>query len=435
MKRILFLFLFLLHGRHASGQDVYSLEAAQQDALTRSHDISIAALSVAEIKEGNAITRAQRLPRVDLNAGYTHISETGGIDIALPGLPPRSIRFGDGHIWETGLIASVPLFTGFRLSALQDITAQQVTAAEEALDGTRTAVRHQVALVYRRAQLAQRATAIYDEQLRYLHQQLVTLRALLEAGQVLPYDTLLLSTRMSALRVEQRSTETAYENALAELRRITRTERRSFSVSNDILPAAEPLRTRDVASLLELAEQHRSDLRILARQKQMVQLRTKVEQASMLPAVSAFASYRYGRPGVDQVANTWMNYYTAGVSLQWNLWNWGGDRAKVQQQQWGLAKIDEQEARLREEIRTAIVTILRELSVLDDTRRMLEDQIRQEIAKRDLVQARFAEGIATATEVVDAETALTTARLRREQAEILFAMKQTELAAAIGWNE
>ena len=51
---------------------------------------------------------------------------------------------------------------------------------------------------------------------------------------------------------------------------------------------------------------------------------------------------------------------------------------------------------------------------------------------RDLLEARLRQGLATATEVVDAETALTTALLRREQSDIQYRLKLTELANAVG---
>jgi len=433
MKRMIVLLLVLATGAHA--QNVYTLEEARRDALERSRDVRIASIDVAGAEEGITAARARRLPSVDVSAGYTHVSETGGIDFQLPGLPPRSIRFGDGNIWETAITAHMPLFTGFRLSAMQDLSELNREVAEESLAGTHTAVRHRVAFIYRRAQLAERSRRIYDEQLSWLQVQFGMLRSMLAEGQVLPYDTLLLSSRMSALRVERRNASTEYENAIEDLREITRQDLVGITLSDDIEVDPGIPAQRETASLLETAEQNRSDLQILSHQREMAQLRIRSEQASMYPTVAAFASYRYGKPGVDQVANEWMDYYTAGISLEWNLWSWGGDASKVQQQRYGLQRIEEEYARRRDAVRASINRIRNEMDVLDDTRRMLDDQIRQERTKQRLLQARFREGVATATEVVDAETALTTARLRREQADIQYAMKITELAAAIGWNE
>ncbi|MFA6235227.1 MAG: TolC family protein, partial [Bacteroidota bacterium] len=182
-------------------QQLVTLEEAQNRAQEHGEEIAIAKLEVEHAARGVDIIRSQRLPRLDLSASYTHMSETGGIELAISGLFSRSIRFGDGNIYETALTASVPLFTGFRLESAQRIQEKQVSIAEEQLHGAETSLHNRVAIAYRQAQLALRSRSIYDEQLQYLAAQLDVLRKLLAQGQLLPYDTLLLSTRMTALRV------------------------------------------------------------------------------------------------------------------------------------------------------------------------------------------------------------------------------------------
>jgi outer membrane protein TolC len=130
-----------------------------------------------------------------------------------------------------------------------------------------------------------------------------------------------------------------------------------------------------------------------------------------------------------------MDYYTAGVALQWNLWSWGGDKSRVEQQRIGILEIQEREAKARDDIQESIQKLLNDIHVVGETRVLLDAQIVQEVSKQEMLKARLEQGLATATEVVDAETALTTARIRREQNEIRYAMKITELAAAIGQNE
>ena len=105
--------------------------------------------------------------------------------------------------------------------------------------------------------------------------------------------------------------------------------------------------------------------------------------------VSAFASLRYGKPGVDQVSNEWMDYYTAGLSLQWNLWSWGGDRARVEQQEVAARGLAEQEAKLKNDVEQQLQSILVDIDVLNETRTLLDAQISQESQKQDMLRARF----------------------------------------------
>ena len=432
-RAFLFIMLFAI-ALPAAAQRTLSLEEAQEIALEQNHDLRIATIALEQASHGADIVRSQRLPRLDLSAGYTHVSETGSIDIDIPGLMSRSISFGDGNIYESALTASMPLFTGFRLDAMQQLQETQYTIAGEAVEGTRTRVLHGVTLAYLRAQLGLRSIRIYDEQLAYLGKQLDVVQSLHAQGQVLAYDTLLLSTRVGALRIERVKASAETRNAQLQLAALIGMSADDFVIEEQHSFQTGPQGQRDLRSLLHDAYTQRKDLSILRHQQDAQHLRVRGEKAAYLPTVTAFASLRYGKPGVDQVSNEWMDYYTAGLSLQWNLWSWGGDRARVEQQEVAARGLAEQEAKLKHDVEQHLQSILVDIDVLNETRTLLDAQISQESQKQNMLRARFEQGLATATEVVDAETALTTARLRREQNTIAHAMKLTELAAAIGEN-
>lgn len=406
------------------------LDEVRRLAAERAEEIAIARLGVEQTGRGIDIARAQRLPRVDLSASYTHVSDHASIEFAIPGLLSRSIAFGDGNVYETAVTASVPLFTGFRLQAAQQLQETQRDIAGIQLKGTEVSLHNRVTVVYLQAQLALRTREILDGQLQYIAAQLDVLKKLEAQGQLLPYDTLQLSTRMSALRVDRASAAATYRNALLQIADLAKIEE-DFGVTRALGPMpALPL--EDPAALERIAGEQRSDLSVLRRQHTAGGERVRAEKASLLPSVSAFASLRYGKPGVDQVSNEWMGYYTAGVALQWNLWSWGGDRGRIEQQEIARRETDLRIDRLDRQMRSSIRALLNDLGVLRETRTLLEEQVRQESAKRDLLQARLDQGLATATEVVDAETSLTTALLRSEQTEIQYRLKLTELANAIG---
>ena len=63
---------------------------------------------------------------------------------------------------------------------------------------------------------------------------------------------------------------------------------------------------------------------------------------------------------------------------------------------------------------------------------LLKTQIQQEEDKSEIVLSRYRQGVASSTEVVDAETALTAARLNLEQSNIDYYIKLNELAGILG---
>lgn len=425
--------LLLAHALPAQQREVRTLDRLLAEAEQRHEAIEQQRLTVQQLQKGEDAARAARLPRVDLTASYAHVSEVGSISFSIPGLMSRTMQFGDGNIYETALTASVPLFTGFRLQHAVAQQEQQRIAGEQALAATIADIRTAVRMQYRIAQLARTSGEILTAQ-QTLLRDLLALRAKLVAqAQALPLDTLQLATRIAQLDVERATASSAYERSILQLVQLTASPDRF-----DVAPfegVRDGLELQSENALVRLAYESRPELRALAAQRSAGEHAGEMARASLYPTVAASAAWKYGRPGVDQLRNEWMDYYTAAIRFEWNLWNWGGDKAQIERAELELRKTDARTRQLQAQIRTAIGLAREELAVRRTTLAMLEQQIVLEQQRLAQTQSRLREGMATTTDVVDVETALTTALLRREQTRIEYALRQTELAAAVGVTE
>lgn len=425
--------MLLVHAVPAQQREVRTLDRLLADATQRHEAIEQQRLTVAQLQKSEDAARAARLPRVDLTASYAHVSEVGSISFSIPGVMSRTMQFGDGNIYETALTASVPLFTGYRLQHAVAQQEQQRIAGEHALAATIADIRTAVRMQYRIAQLARTSGEILAAQ-QTLLRDLLALRAKLVAqAQALPLDTLQLATRIAQLDVDRATASSAYERAILQLVQLTASPDRF-----DVAPfegVRDGLELQSENALVRLAYESRPELRALAAQHSAGEHAGEMARASLYPTVAASAAWKYGRPGVDQLRNEWMDYYTAAIRLEWNLWNWGGDKAQIERAELELRKTDARTRQLQAQIRTAIGLAREELAVRRTTLAMLEQQIALEQQRLAQTQARLREGMANTTDVVDVETALTTALLRREQTRIEYVLRQTELAAAVGVTE
>jgi outer membrane protein len=430
---IVALLVLLLHTtgvQDARSQVVYSLKQVLERALSHAEEIEIAQLRVKQAEHQLERLKAQRLPTLSFAAGYNWVSETAGIDIELPGLFSRRISFGDGNIYDAGITAAVPLFTGFRLSRQQDALRSQTESARETHRARRIEISRTVAALYRKAQLARTSVRLFEEQRTALTAQQNMLTALLAQGQALAYDTLVISSRLMALDVARTVSESEYRNTLLTLA-VLISPGEKFDIDDHTEVDDAFVRSGHDFLLREAMEQ-RPDLRQLAAQSGALRSLADAERASLYPSVSAAASLRYGKPGVDQVRNEWMSYYTAGLSLQWNIWSWGADRHAIEAREIDARSIDLTDRRLRREIDAGITLLLNDLEVIRANIALLDVQIQREQERFRLVSARLREGLANAVEVVDAESSLTAASLDRGKAVIQYAVKVHELAAMIG---
>lgn len=413
-----------------SPRQVVLLDLVKKLAEQNFESVRLNRMNVEQAKLSRDIASAARLPKINLTAAYYHVSEVGGIDLQLPGFFPRRITFGDGNIYETAITASFPVFTGFRLSLAEMIQQESQDIAGYAMNGSIIELQHNVTSFYRLAQLARSGIAILVQQAEYISESLRMRTKLFEQGQALAFDTLQLSTRLMQIHVDRASAMNQYDKAILQLMQLSGLTN-EFDVQTDFVMRSD-LESLSLAELTNLAYNSRYEIQSLETTKKIHDLSAKSAGAAYYPSIYAQASYNYGRPGVDQVKNKWMNYYIAGVRLEWNLFSWGADRINIEKQIIEKQKTELREEQLKNQIRTQIAILLNDLVVMRNTLSLVNEQIKQENLKKDLVQARYREGLATSTEVLDAESSHRAARLKYEQTKIEYSMKLTELAAAVG---
>jgi len=409
-------------------QRLYSLKELQQFAEQNFETIRLQRLTSDQASLRVSAAGAQRLPKIDADASYTWVSETSKIEFSLPGIFQRSIELGDGNNYSAGISISAPLFTGFKLSTAVEMQKEARAIAQQTLAGSIFEVRNTVTRYYLLAMLAQKNAQALETQMRLLGTTLEQAKQFVAQAQAIPYDTLVISTRLSQLRLERVNARYMRERALLVLMQISGVQEH---IETESSPPPVDIDLSDSA-LLDLALQNRYEMKNLGSQRRIADLSIMSEQSAYYPTIAAFASYKYGKPGIDQFKNEWMDYFTAGVTLKWNLWSWNADKNRIEEQ-----RIEVQKAALRENqfvnaLRTQIATVVNDIRLARETMALVGIQIAQEEQKTAIVQARYGQGLATSTEVIDAETSLTSAKLKLEQATIDYLLKLNELAGLLG---
>jgi outer membrane protein TolC len=73
-------------------------------------------------------------------------------------------------------------------------------------------------------------------------------------------------------------------------------------------------------------------------------LKAESERSGFRPRVMLQGAANYGKPGVNLPANEWMHYFSAGVSLNWALWDWGHTERAVEKAELEGRKIEHERA-------------------------------------------------------------------------------------------
>ena len=125
-------------------------------------------------------------------------------------------------------------------------------------------------------------------------------------------------------------------------------------------------------------------------------------------------------------------YWTAGALLDWNLWDGRLTRAKVSEARAHLDTVAEQQRKVRLAIELEVQQARLRLEEASERLQVTATVVAQARESAELTRARFEQGLAISTQLIDAETALTAARVRRAEAEADRKIAIAALRKALG---
>ncbi|MCX6640739.1 MAG: TolC family protein [bacterium] len=455
MKRFYLTALFLLTGTVAAQTlpvQQLTLEDAIQRALEVSDQVQISKeelrRSALKIDEAGAL----RYPKLDLLGQYlftskvmkqiqppTTVSTPLG-DFVIPG---KEIAFGDQNAAEFQLKVTQPIFTGFALTKSHRAAQADAKVTEAEFRRTSLEVSYSAGETYVQAQKAEALVEITRLQIETLqrHQQdaarrvregVVPQEVSARADYALQQAELLLQQSEHGVRLTK--------IALGELLKLP-----ADSVDLDLDPLSEAMTDNGVGSAglpvdaksedyLDYALQMRLELEKVRLQKSVVQEQIGIQKASFYPSLAAFGSVNYGRPGVDRIANEWMLYETAGVSLNWTLWDWNARKSRVEQVKVVQRQLDQTYSALESSVRIQVSSA--DIAVQDAKTKLEVAEKGLKLAKDIFawVQQRYNQGTATESEYLDAQDEVNKSQLQiiLAQADYLLAKVAIKRACGLG---
>jgi outer membrane protein TolC len=197
-------------------------------------------------------------------------------------------------------------------------------------------------------------------------------------------------------------------------------------------PAGQP--ERDVARLIADAREGRPERRALEDRVLAARARVDVAGAAALPQVGVNAGYDYARPNskIFPRAEEWQDTWDISVNVSWSLWDGGRVRASRAEAD---ASARAAASRAADFDRMLAFEVQQRQLELESSRAAIavaDDGLRAATEARRVVGERFGAGVATSTEVLDAQTDLLVADLARTRALANARIAEARLARAVG---
>jgi outer membrane protein TolC len=417
------------------GGDAVRLSVAEAVdlALKASHRVGEYEARADAAAGASAIRAASDKPIVNLIGGYTRTNHIDEFAIQLPGAPPRVIYPDVPDNWRSRFDVQWPVYTSGRVGALERAAQAEHDATTKDISTVRADVRLDAARAYWMLVTATQTTAVVESALTLVDAHLRDVRNLLGAGLVAPNDVLTaeaIRSRQQVLLIESRN---ARDVADADLHRATGI---APSTRIELVAALEgpPPVVPAVDELLAEARTGRTERQALQLRVDGVGQQRTAAAAGSKPVVSLGAGVDYARPNnrIFPRAAAWNESWDVGVNVVWQIWD--GGRVKADVAQAGAA---ERAARQRlAEFDTVLEFDVRQRQ-LDLTSAIAAiaastAEVASATEARRVVAERFKAGVASNTDVLDAQQALLGAQLGRTRTLAAVKLAQARLDRALG---
>jgi outer membrane protein TolC len=397
----------------------WTLERALQQALASNPDARLAQQRIVAAQAGLKQANAAFWPRVQFQSSYT------GSDNPMQAFGSilnqraysSSLNFNDvpsvDDLNARGLV-TFPLYAGGKNTATRKAAKANTDAARQDNEALRNALGFEVSRAFYTVLKTRQFIQAAEAGVKSFEGSLAVAQKRLDGGTLLKTGVLDIEVRLSQAREELVRARNANALAVRVLRNLLGIESGAFEVAD----SAPPINAPDSGDFSDRAE-----LAAARHREQAAQQQARATKGGYLPRVNAFGSvdYDYG----------W-NYehgggsYTAGALLQWDLWDGKMTRAKVAEANANVELAREEQRKLRLALDLEAEQARLDLKAANERLSVTGQAVAQAAESASLTRARFEQELTLPTQLIDAETALVAARVRRAEAE---ADRQIAIAA------
>lgn len=406
------------------------LAAAPRIAAARSREAAASAVVDSRSASGR--------PAVSASAGYLRTNH----------IPPFGVVGSDGNfraifpdipnnLQAKGEI-DVPIYTAGRVDAQVAAAKQDVTAAHADRQTTEADLRLDVAVAYWNLVTAREFAKVLEESLARADASVSDVSARVTTGFLPPSD--LLNAQAQRARQSVSLIQARHAAALAEIN-LARLVGASLdqpivttsAIGQPDARAAEAERVA-VADLVARAAKGRPDRDALLARAASLDATAVAARASLRPTLFGYGAVQPARPNqlfvprVDEFKTSW----NLGINMNWSLWDAGkskADAAAATAQADALRhQLDDVDLAIGVDVRTRLLD-------LDADRAAIAaagEAVRAATEAHRVVTERFRAGVATSTDVLDAQVSLLESTLEQTRFSVAARVDEARLLHAIG---
>ncbi|WP_323756022.1 TolC family protein [Roseivirga sp.] len=311
MKKISFIAMFLfsllsIAQEQLSLEECYKLVsvnyplALQNEILTRQNTIDI------------DITNTGKLPQFDLNAQVTYQSDV--IEVPFPGATPLN-----KDQYRATVSVNQLIYNGGMIDATLNTQTAALNTKKKQIEVNLYGLKKQVNQLYFSVLLLQEKAALLSARQEQLEAKLKEVKSGIEYGTILPTSDKVIEAEL--IKIKQQLNEVEYNQS-------SLFQSLSSLLGKNINPSTK-LQNPEINAPLT-SEIKRPELELFQLKKTEIETNLSLMSKQNSPKVFGFATGGYGNPGLNMLDNSFQAFYTVGVKLNWNIFDWDVNTKKRQ---------------------------------------------------------------------------------------------------------
>jgi outer membrane protein TolC len=396
---------------------------AVERALAASHRLAEARAREEAALATIGVRRSAARPTLAVSGGYTRTNHVDEFGVPQPNGVLRVIYPDIPDNYFTRASLQWPIYTGGRTDALIRAAEAEARASAADIDVARADLRLEVIRAYWALVTASESVRVVEEGLARADAHLRDVRARFEAGLLPPNEVSAVEAQRARQQLQLIEIRNLRSSVLDDLHRFT-------GVEGDIIPT-ESL-ARDDAPQPHGGE--RPEIAALEQRIAAAQLRLTAIESARRPAIAVSGAVDYANPNprIFPRMDRWRTSWEVGVTASWVVWDGGRTAAETAEASAATRALTARRA----DVNAVIASDIRQRRLdLESARAAVTAAtavVSSAAETRRVVGERFNVGVATSTEVLDADGVLLQAQLDRTRALAAVQLAVARLERAAG---
>jgi outer membrane protein len=388
----------------------YALEASQ-NARKAKLDVENSEYKIDEV-------RARALPQVSGSAGLTYnpILQQSALPGDFFGQPGKTVLVAFGQKWNANAGVSLSQ-TIFDNSVFTGLKAARTTVEFYRLNSqlTEEQIIEQVATSYYRVLVQRQQVGVIDSTIRNTQKVQGVLQSLYENGLAKKIDVDRIAVNLSNLRSRRQQLINGVELLQNQLKFYMGMPIQTAIAIPDVQLSL--IRPQAIASADTVDISGRTELAVLRTHESLMKYQRQATKSEYMPSLSLSSSYSYQGlsnsfpvfKGVGKGAN-WFDVASLGLSLHVPIFNGFATKARLKQADIEIKKLNEDMAQTKLSLSLAYENASTQINNSVITLNNQQENVRLAEAVYNNTQNNYNNGLATLTDLLDAENSLTEAQ-------------------------